>query len=129
MQTDRSKFNILVVDDNQPARQLIKSTLALAGYTGITEAVDGSKALDALQKRKFDLIICDWDMPATTGIEVLRAVRADEALSAIPFLMVTANQQRELVEAAIEAGVNDYVAKPYRLSTLNEKTAKLLGEN
>ena len=126
MQDNRSKLRILVVDDNQPARQLIKSTLALAGYTGITEAIDGSKALEVLQKRKFDLIICDWDMPGTSGIDVLRAVRADEALSATPFLMVTANQQREFVEAAIEAGVNDYVAKPYRLSTLNEKAAKLL---
>ena len=129
MPTDRSRQQILVVDDNQPARQLIKSTLALAGYTGITEAVDGGKALEALQKRKFDLIVCDWDMPGTTGIEVLRAVRADEKLSTIPFLMVTANQQRDFVEAAIEAGVNDYVAKPYRLNTLNEKTARLLGDS
>jgi len=129
MQSDRSKIRILVVDDNQPARQLVKSTLAIAGYTCITEAVDGTKALDALQKRPFDLIICDWDMPGTTGIDVLRAVRADEKLRAIPFLMVTANQQRDLVEAAIEAGVNDYVAKPYRLNTLNEKTARLLGEH
>ncbi len=126
MSTDRSRRQILVVDDNQPARQLIKSTLALAGFTGITEAVDGSKALEALQKRSFDLIICDWDMPGTTGIEVLRAVRADENTKATPFLMVTANQQRGFVEAAIEAGVNDYVAKPYRLNTLNEKTARLL---
>lgn len=128
MQTDRSKLQILVVDDNQPARQLVKSTLALAGYTGITEAVDGSKALETLQKRRFDLIICDWDMPGTTGIDVLRAVRADEKMRDIPFLMVTANQQRDFVEAAIEAGVNDYVAKPYRLNTLNEKTARLLGD-
>jgi len=128
MQTDRSKLQILVVDDNQPARQLVKSTLALAGYTGITEAVDGSKALEAVKKRTFDLIVCDWDMPGTSGIDVLRAVRADEKLNATPFLMVTANQQREFVEAAIKAGVNDYVAKPYRLSTLNEKAAKLLGE-
>ena len=128
MSTDRSKRQILVVDDNQPARQLIKSTLALAGFTGITEAVDGGKALEALQKRSFDLIICDWDMPGTTGIEVLRAVRADEKLRTTPFLMVTANQQRDFVEAAIEAGVNDYVAKPYRLNTLNEKTARLLGD-
>lgn len=127
MQTDRSKLQILVVDDNQPARQLVKSTLALAGYTGITEAVDGSKALEAVKKRKFDLIVCDWDMPGTSGIDVLRAVRADEELKTTPFLMVTANQQREFVEAAIKAGVNDYVAKPYRLSTLNEKAAKLLG--
>ena len=127
MQTDRNKIQILVVDDNQPARQLIKSTLALSGYTGITEATDGSKALEALQHRKFDLIICDWDMPGTSGIDVLRAIRADESLSAIPFLMVTANQQREFVEAAIEAGENDYVAKPYRLSTLNDKTTRLLG--
>jgi two-component system chemotaxis response regulator CheY len=127
MQTDRDKVHILVVDDNQPARQLVKSTLAIAGYTSITEASDGSKALEALQRRKFDLIICDWDMPGTSGIDVLRAVRADESLSATPFLMVTANQQREFVEAAIEAGVNDYVAKPYRLSTLNDKTTRLLG--
>lgn len=129
MQTDRSKCQILVVDDNQPARQLVKSTLALAGYTGITEAVDGSKALEAVKKRKFDLIVCDWDMPGTSGIDVLRAVRADEKLKTTPFLMVTANQQREFVEAAIKAGVNDYVAKPYRLSTLNEKAAKLLGNS
>lgn len=127
MQNSRDRLQILVVDDNQPARQLIKSTLALAGYTAITEAADGSRALDQLHRHHFDLVICDWDMPGTSGIDVLQALRADEKLSKTPFLMVTANQQREFVETAIAAGVNDYVAKPYRLNTLNDKVARLLG--
>ena len=116
-----------MVDDNQPARQLIKSTLAIAGYTAITEAADGNKALEQLRGRHFDLVICDWDMPDSSGLDVLQALRADEKLNKIPFLMVTANQQREFVEAAIAAGVNDYVAKPFRLNTLNDKVARLLG--
>ncbi len=127
MPDSREKIQILVVDDNHPARQLIKSTLAIAGYTAITEATDGAKAIEQLQRRHFDLIICDWDMPGTNGMEVLQALRADPELSRIPFLMVTANQQRQFVEAAIAAGVNDYVAKPFRLNTLNDKVARLLG--
>lgn len=127
MPASRDRLQILVVDDNQPARQLIKSTLAIAGYTAITEAADGNKALEKLRGRHFDLVICDWDMPDTSGLDVLQALRADEKLNKIPFLMVTANQQREFVEAAIAAGVNDYVAKPFRLNTLNDKVARLLG--
>jgi two-component system chemotaxis response regulator CheY len=127
MPASRDRLQILVVDDNQPARQLIKSTLAIAGYTAITEAADGNKALEQLRGRHFDLVICDWDMPDTSGLDVLQALRADEKLNKIPFLMVTANQQREFVEAAIAAGVNDYVAKPFRLNTLNDKVARLLG--
>lgn len=127
MPVSRDRLQILVVDDNQPARQLIKSTLAIAGYTAITEAADGNKALEQLRGRHFDLVICDWDMPDTNGLDVLQALRADEKLNKIPFLMVTANQQREFVEAAIAAGVNDYVAKPFRLNTLNDKVARLLG--
>jgi two-component system chemotaxis response regulator CheY len=127
MPVSRDRLQILVVDDNQPARQLIKSTLAIAGYTAITEAADGNKALEQLRGRHFDLVICDWDMPDTSGLDVLQALRADEKLNKIPFLMVTANQQREFVEAAIAAGVNDYVAKPFRLNTLNDKVARLLG--
>jgi two-component system chemotaxis response regulator CheY len=127
MPVSRDRLQILVVDDNQPARQLIKSTLAIAGYTAITEAADGTKALDQLRGHPFDLVICDWDMPDTSGLDVLQALRADEKLNKIPFLMVTANQQREFVEAAIAAGVNDYVAKPFRLNTLNDKVARLLG--
>jgi two-component system chemotaxis response regulator CheY len=127
MPVSRDRLQILVVDDNQSARQLIKSTLAIAGYTAITEAADGNKALEQLRGRHFDLVICDWDMPDTSGLDVLQALRADEKLNRIPFLMVTANQQREFVEAAIAAGVNDYVAKPFRLNTLNDKVARLLG--
>lgn len=127
MPASRDRLQILVVDDNQPARQLIKSTLAIAGYTAITEAADGNKALEQLRGRHFDLVICDWDMPDTSGLDVLQALRADEKLNKIPFLMVTANQQREFVEEAIAAGVNDYVAKPFRLNTLNDKVARLLG--
>lgn len=127
MPVSRDRLQILVVDDNQPARQLIKSTLAIAGYTAITEAADGNKALEQLRGRHFDLVICDWDMPDTSGLDVLQALRADEKLNKIPFLMVTANQQREFVEEAIAAGVNDYVAKPFRLNTLNDKVARLLG--
>lgn len=127
MPVSRDRLQILVVDDNQPARQLIKSTLAIAGYTAITEAADGNKALEQLRGRHFDLVICDWDMPDTSGLDVLQALRADDKLNRIPFLMVTANQQREFVEAAIAAGVKDYVAKPFRLNTLNDKVARLLG--
>ena len=127
MPVSRDSLPILVVDDNQPARQLIKSTLAIAGYTAITEAADGAKALDRLRGQHFDLVICDWDMPDTSGLDVLQALRADEKLNKIPFLMVTANQQREFVEAAIAAGVSDYVTKPFRLNTLNDKVARLLG--
>jgi two-component system chemotaxis response regulator CheY len=94
------------------------------GYQ-VTLAFDGSEALASLSRDQFDLIILDWNMPVMTGIEMLRAIRADEQLKAIPVLMVTAEaQQRNLVEA-VQAGVSNYIVKPFTAETLQEKLAKI----
>lgn len=109
------------------------------GVKDIVEADNGKDALDILKKKRitskssgrrmFDLIICDWMMPEMSGLELLRAVRSNSVLKSIPFLMVTAEHDRELVLQAIEEGVSDYVVKPFTADILEGKINKVLKRN
>ncbi|MDP2862166.1 MAG: response regulator, partial [Desulfobacterales bacterium] len=106
------KMKVLVVDDFATMRRIIKNILKQIGFTNIIEAEDGKSALKMLQNDKFDLIMCDWNMPEMPGIELLGKVRADEQLKGIPFVMVTAEAQKENIIEAVKAGVNSYIVKP-----------------
>jgi len=119
-------IKILVVDDFATMRKVIRNLLKQVGYENIAEAEDGVLALKALKSQKIDLVISDWNMPNMTGIELLKAVRADEDLKATPFLMVTAEALQENVIAAVKAGVSNYIVKPFTAETLNEKIVKIL---
>ena len=119
-------IKILVVDDFPTQRKLIKRLLLDLGFENVKEAVDGADALEKLHAEEFECIICDWNMPKMTGIDLLRAIRADEKLSRMPFLMVTAEAKRENIIAAARAGVSNYIAKPFTVEALQEKMQDIL---
>ena len=120
-------IKILVVDDFATMRRILKGNLRQLGFSNILEAEDGRLALEELKKNKVDLIISDWNMPNMTGLELLKAVRGDESLKQIPFVMVTAEGQKDNVMEAAKAGVSNYVVKPFTPDTLEEKLKKVLG--
>lgn len=120
-------LKLLIVDDFATMRKVIRNILKQLGYENIVEAEDGSIALRVLKSQKIDLVISDWNMPNMTGLELLKAVRADEELKATPFLMVTAEALQENVVAAVKAGVSNYIVKPFTAEAMNEKLQKILG--
>ncbi|MFT4938284.1 MAG: two-component system chemotaxis response regulator CheY [Paraglaciecola sp.] len=118
-------MKIIVVDDFSTMRRIIKNLLKDLGFTNIQEADDGSTALPMLQQGDFDFVITDWNMPGMQGIDLLRAIRADDKLKHLPVLMVTAEAKKEQIVAAAQAGVNGYVIKPFTAGTLKEKLTKI----
>jgi two-component system chemotaxis response regulator CheY len=120
------QIKILVVDDFATMRKVVRNLLKQGGYENIVEAEDGVTALKVLKSQKIDLVISDWNMPNMTGLELLKAVRADEDLKATPFLMVTAEALQDNVIAAVKAGVNNYIVKPFTAEVLNDKIKKIL---
>lgn len=119
-------LKILVVDDFATMRKVIRNLLKQVGYEDIVEAEDGVAAMRVLKAQKVDMVISDWNMPNMTGLELLKAVRADGDLSKIPFLMVTAEALQDNVVEAVKSGVSNYIVKPFTAEVLNEKIAKIL---
>ncbi|MEE9516656.1 MAG: response regulator [Candidatus Adiutricales bacterium] len=118
-------INVLIVDDFSTMRRILKNILRQMDFKNIMEADDGTTAVDILKNERVDLIICAWNLPKMTGIELLRFVRDTEGLSDIPFLMVTAEAQQENIIEAVKAKVNNYVVKPFTAETLGEKIDKI----
>lgn len=119
------EMKILIVDDFSTMRRIIKNLLRDLGFTNAAEADDGSTALPMLQNGNFDFLITDWNMPGMSGIDLLKAVRADEKLKTMPILMVTAEAKRDQIIEAAKAGVNGYVVKPFTAAVLKEKIEKI----
>jgi len=115
----------LVVDDMATMRRIIRSLLEQLGYKSIDEAEDGVEALKKLRSQNYDFVITDWNMPNMTGLELVQEIRKDSQLKHLPVLMVTAEAKKENVIAAIKAGVNNYVVKPFTAETLKEKIEKV----
>jgi two-component system chemotaxis response regulator CheY len=120
-----TNMDVLVVDDASAMRRIVRGLLKELGFKNIREADNGQVALDELKKRKADLVVSDWNMPEMSGIDLLRAIRGDETLKNIPVLMVTAEAKKENILAAIQAGVNNYIVKPFNAQTLQEKLSKI----
>jgi two-component system chemotaxis response regulator CheY len=118
-------MKVLVVDDFATMRRILKNILKQIGFTKITEADDGSTALAALKNEKADLIISDWNMPKISGLELLKAVRSDESMKDTPFLMVTAEAQKDNVIQAVQAGVSNYIVKPFTAEAIKEKLEQI----
>lgn len=118
-------MKILVVDDFSTMRRIIKNLLKELGFTNLEEADDGQTALPLLRQGNFDFLITDWNMPGMSGIDLLRAVRADEKLAILPVLMVTAEAKREQIILAAQEGVNGYIVKPFNGATLKGKIEKI----
>ena len=120
-------MNILIVDDYKTMLRIVRNLLKQLGFNNVDEATDGSMALQKLREKHFGLVISDWNMEPMTGLQLLREVRADLKLKAMPFIMVTAESKTENVVAAKEAGVNNYIVKPFNAATLKEKIASVIG--
>ncbi len=118
-------MKILIVDDFSTMRRIIKNLLRDLGFTNTEEADDGSTALPMLKSGNFDFLVTDWNMPQMTGIDLLRAVRADDRLKHLPVLMVTAEAKRDQIIEAAQAGVNGYVVKPFTAQALQDKIEKI----
>lgn len=120
-------MKILVVDDFSTMRRIIKNLLRDLGFNNTSEADDGLTALPMLKSGNYDLLVTDWNMPGMQGIDLLKAVRADadENLKNIPVLMVTAEQKKEQIIEAAQAGVNGYIVKPFTALILKEKLEKI----
>lgn len=112
---------ILVVDDFVTMRKVVKSCLRQLGFTNIEEAEDGEKALAKLKANNFQLVMSDWNMPVMMGLDLLKAVRADPVIGKIPFVMITAESQKENVIEAAKAGVSNYIVKPFSPDQLQSK--------
>lgn len=118
-------MKILIVDDFSTMRRIIKNLLRDLGFNNTLEADDGVTALPILEAGGIDFLVTDWNMPGMQGIDLLKAVRADEKLASLPVLMVTAETKREQIIEAAQAGVNGYIVKPFTAATLKEKIEKI----
>ena len=120
-------MKVLVVDDFATMRRILRNILKQLGFTNISEADDGKTALKELKKEKFDLVLCDWDMPEMSGLELLTTIRSDDQLKDLAFVMVTAEAQKDNIVAAVKAGVSNYIVKPFTAETISEKLNKVFG--
>lgn len=118
-------MKFLVVDDFSTMRRIVRNLLKELGFTNVQEAEDGVDALNKLQGDKFEFVVTDWNMPNMTGIELLKAIRADAALKHLPVLMITAEAKKENIIEAAQAGASGYIVKPFTAATLDEKMKKI----
>ena len=118
-------MKILVVDDMVTMRRIVKNILKQLGFANVEEAENGQEALQKLQTDRYGFVVSDWNMPVMTGIDMLRAIRADEKLKTTPVLMVTAEAQQSNLVEAVQAGVSNYIVKPFTAEILQEKIAKI----
>jgi two-component system chemotaxis response regulator CheY len=120
-----ANMKFLVVDDFSTMRRIVRNLLKELGFVNVQEAEDGVDALKKLHSESFNFVVSDWNMPNMTGIELLRAIRADATLKHLPVLMVTAEAKRENIIEAAQAGASGYVVKPFTAATLDEKLKKI----
>ncbi len=120
-------MKILIVDDYKTMLRIIRNLLKQLGFMNVEDAIDGSSALQKLRDSDYDLIISDWNMEPMSGLQLLKEVRADVKMKEIPFIMITAESKSENVIAAKEAGVSNYIVKPFNAATLKGKLTTVLG--
>ncbi len=120
-------MNVLIVDDYKTMLRIVRNLLKQIEFNNVDEASDGSEALSKLRAGNFGLVISDWNMAPMTGLQLLQEVRADGKLKTLPFIMITAESKSENVVAAKQAGVSNYIVKPFNAETLKGKIDKVLG--
>ncbi len=118
-------LNFLVVDDFSTMRRIVRNLLKELGYNKIEEAEDGVDALEKIRAGQIDFVVADWNMPNMDGLELLKTIRADDALKHIPVMIVTAEAKKENIIAAAQAGASGYVVKPFTAAILEEKLNKV----
>jgi two-component system, chemotaxis family, chemotaxis protein CheY len=119
------EMEVLIVDDASAMRRIIRGLLKELGFKNMREAENGELALEKLKKKKADFVVSDWNMPVMTGIDLLKAIRADNDLKTTPVLLVTAEANPESIVEAVQSGVNNYIVKPFNAQTLQEKLNKI----
>jgi two-component system chemotaxis response regulator CheY len=117
---------ILVVDDYKTMVRIVRNLLQQLGFTNVDDASDGASALAKLRAQRFGLVISDWAMEPMSGLELLQAMRADPALKTLPFIMITAENRKERVAEAEQAGADGYIVKPFNAETLGERIARVM---
>ena len=118
-------LKFLVVDDFSTMRRIVRNLLKELGYTNVDEAEDGVAALQKLKGGTFQFVVTDWNMPNMTGLQLLKAIRADAALKHLPVLMITAEAKKENIIEAAQSGASGYIVKPFTAGTLEEKMGKI----
>ncbi len=119
--------HVLVVDDYNTMRRILRNLLSQIGFTNVEEAEDGSTGLRKMRDGAFGLVISDWNMAPMSGLDFLKEVRSDRTLKDTPFIMITAESKTENVVAAKAAGVSNYIVKPFNAQTLKAKIESVLG--
>ena len=117
---------VLIVDDYKTMLRIIRNLLKQLEFDNVEEATDGQEALAKLRAGQFGLVISDWNMQPMTGLDLLKEVRADGRLKDTPFIMITAESKTENVIAAKQAGVSNYIVKPFNAETLRDKIEKVM---
>jgi two-component system, chemotaxis family, chemotaxis protein CheY len=121
-------MSVLIVDDYKTMLRIIRNLLKQIGFENVDDAADGAEALERLREKEYGLVISDWNMEPMTGFELLKEVRADDKMRKTPFIMVTAESKTDNVVAAKQAGVDNYIVKPFNAETLKSKLAAVLGD-
>ena len=127
MSVDKN-MNVLIVDDYKTMLRIIGNLLKQLGFSNVDEATDGSMALQKFKEKTYGLVISDWNMEPMSGLDLLKAVRVLPANANVPFIMITAESKTENVIAAKQAGVSNYIVKPFNAETLKQKMSTVLGE-
>jgi two-component system, chemotaxis family, chemotaxis protein CheY len=125
-----TKMKVLIVDDMQTMRKILKNMMVKMGCTDVHEADDGIPALKLIQEAEkngepFKFVMSDWNMPGMTGLDLLKNLRSDEKFKKLPFLMITAEGEQANVITAVKAGVSNFVVKPFSINVLQEKINKI----
>jgi two-component system chemotaxis response regulator CheY len=122
-------MNILIVDDYNTMLRIVRNLLKQLGFSNIDEATDGGAAFEKIKQKQYGLVISDWNMEPMTGLDLLKKVRSsNDNFKNVPFIMVTAESKTENVVAAKQAGVSNYIVKPFNAETLKSKMISVLGE-
>ena len=121
-------MNVLIVDDYKTMLRIIKNLLKQLGFNNVDEALDGSQALEAFQGKEYGLVISDWNMEPMSGLDLLKSIRTGSRNKDVPFIMITAESKTENVIAAKQAGVSNYIVKPFNAETLKQKISSVIGE-
>ncbi|HRK97834.1 MAG: response regulator [Alphaproteobacteria bacterium] len=127
MSVDKN-MNVLIVDDYKTMLRIIGNLLKQLGFNNVDEATDGGMALEMFKNKNYGLVISDWNMEPMSGLDLLKKVRVLPANANVPFVMITAESKTENVIAAKQAGVNNYIVKPFNAETLKTKLTSVLGE-
>ncbi|MBM3557548.1 MAG: response regulator [Alphaproteobacteria bacterium] len=127
MTVDKNMW-VLIVDDYNTMLRIIRNLLKQLGFNNVDEASDGTAALAKARAKRYGLIISDWNMHPMTGLQLLKEIRSDENLKTTPFIMITAESKTENVIAAKQAGVNNYIVKPFNAETLKKKMSAVIGD-